>query len=185
MFGRARDALARWDRANQAAFDKARETGDWTGAPPGIRYPDPWWAVLVVVVGVPAVALGVLWVFPLMTVGLMAWTVLLSRAKRRNLPGGPRRREFDGADHYEVEFRWKEYVIYWEGRRGVVFDAAWGVGPLVTIVPDEASWDRKVPDWLHGRRDEVVARLRAKSEHLLKEERDDSVTVPPLKEITR
>jgi hypothetical protein len=63
-------------------------------------------------------------------------------------------------DDYEIEFRWKEAVIYWEGSRGVAFPGGWGVDPLVTLVPDSVTWDRKVPAWLRGRHDEVVARLR-------------------------
>jgi hypothetical protein len=75
---------------------------------------------------------------------------------------------------FEVEFRWKEQVIYWEGDRGCVFEGAWGVDPLVTIVPDASTWDRVVPDWLRGRRDEVFERLRGQPGHVLREERDDS-----------
>jgi hypothetical protein len=86
---------------------------------------------------------------------------------------------------YEVEFRWKEEVIYWEGARGVVCDGAWGVDPLVTIVPDPTTWDRKTPAWLHGRHDEIVARLRAHPGHVVREERDDSKFVRPLPEVAR
>jgi hypothetical protein len=60
------------------------------------------------------------------------------------------------SDGSEVEFRWKEVVVYWEGERGFTFDGGWGVDPLVTYVPDEATWDRVVPVWLKGRRTEVI-----------------------------
>lgn len=30
---------------------------------------------------------------------------------------------------YEIEFRWKEQVVYWEGGRGVIFEGAWGTEP--------------------------------------------------------
>jgi hypothetical protein len=86
---------------------------------------------------------------------------------------------------YEIEFRWKEEVIYWEGSRGVVFPGGWGVDPVVTIVPDSITWDRKVPAWLRGRHDEVVARLRGHHSHVVHEQRDDSKTIQPLDEVTR
>jgi hypothetical protein len=89
------------------------------------------------------------------------------------------------SDEYDVEFRWKEQVIYWEATRGVVFQGGWGVEPPVTIVPDSTTWDRKAPAWLRGRHDEVVARLRAEPGHVVHEERDDSKVVPPLREVTR
>jgi hypothetical protein len=89
------------------------------------------------------------------------------------------------SDAYEIEFRWKEEVIYWEGSRGVAFQGGWGADPPVTSVPDSTTWDRKVPAWLHGRHDEVVARLRGDHRHVVHEERDDSKNVHPLAEVTR
>ena len=88
-------------------------------------------------------------------------------------------------DAFEIEFRWKEEVIYWEGSRGVVFPGAWGVEPIVTIVPDIVTWDRKTPPWLRGRHDEVIERLRSDAGHVVREERDDSITVRLLDEVTR
>ena len=86
---------------------------------------------------------------------------------------------------FEVEFRWKEMVIYWEGTRGVVFNSGWGVEPAVTIVPDSSTWDRVVPDWLAGRRNEVIARLGQHKGHVVVEERDDSLTPKMLETVTR
>ena len=40
----------------------------------------------------------------------------------------------DANGDYEIEFRWKEEVVYWEGARGCVFSAA-GVEPVITVVP--------------------------------------------------
>jgi hypothetical protein len=90
-----------------------------------------------------------------------------------------------GDAKYEIEFRWKEQVIYWEGERGAVFPGGWGVSPVVTYVPDALAWDRCVPVWLRGRRDEVIANLRAESGHVLAEEHDDSAVLRPLFEETR
>ena len=86
---------------------------------------------------------------------------------------------------YEIEFQWKEIAIYWEGGRGVIFDHGRDGESFVTHVPDVVTWDRKVPQWLQGRHDEVVARLRAKPGHVVKEERDDSLSPPILMEVTR
>jgi len=86
---------------------------------------------------------------------------------------------------FEIEFRWKEQVIYWEGSQGCVFPGGWGVDPPVTIVPDAGIWARAVPTWLRGRHDEVVAKLRADARHVVMEERDDSFAVTRIPEITR
>jgi hypothetical protein len=86
---------------------------------------------------------------------------------------------------YEIEFRWKEEVIYWEGTRGCFFPGGWGVNPPVTIVPDADTWDRAVPAFLRERHDEVVARLRADPRHVVKEEHDDSKTIPRYPEVSR
>ena len=71
-------------------------------------------------------------------------------------------------DSFEIQFRWKEEVIYWEGERGFVFDGAWGVEPIETYVPDEQNWDSVMPDWLVGRRDLVVERLVANPSHVVR-----------------
>ena len=89
------------------------------------------------------------------------------------------------ADSYEIEFRWKEEVIYWEGSRGAVFLGGWGVDPPVTVVPDATTWDRAVPMWLKGRRDEVVGRLQADRRHVVRDERDDSTVPQQIEERTR
>lgn len=86
---------------------------------------------------------------------------------------------------YEIEFRWKEEVIYWEGSRGCIFIGAWGADPPVTIVPDATPWDRAVPEFLHGRHDQILARLRTDQSHVVREERDDSKVISRFPEITR
>jgi hypothetical protein len=73
------------------------------------------------------------------------------------------------AEDVRIEFRWKEEVIYWEGDRGFMFDGGWGVDPPVTYVPDAASWDAFVPEWMRGRREEIVGRLRAEPGHVVLE----------------
>jgi hypothetical protein len=80
--------------------------------------------------------------------------------------------QFDG---FEVEPRWKEIVIYWEGDRGYAFPAGWGVEPPVLYVPNETAWTRSMPDWLRERRSEVIARLAAVSRHRLEIDQRDEI----------
>jgi hypothetical protein len=87
------------------------------------------------------------------------------------------------ADDFTIEFRWKEEVIYWESDRGFVFDGGWGVDPPVTYVPDSDAWDRVMPPWLRGRRDQVVERLRAEPGHIVKD--DPGFQASPAREVTR
>ncbi len=89
------------------------------------------------------------------------------------------------ASLWRIEFRWKEQVIYWEEGRGCVFDGAWGVEPPVTVVPDSNTWDAVVPPWLLGRHDEVVERLRAEPDHVVKETPDYLNAQRTLPEITQ
>jgi hypothetical protein len=77
-------------------------------------------------------------------------------------------RSYDGGS-YRVESRWREEVVYWEGSRGVVFDAGWGVKPPILYVPTQSVWDEAVPPWLRGRSTEVIARLREHSGHVVEE----------------
>lgn len=73
-------------------------------------------------------------------------------------------------DGFEIEHRWKEQVIYWEGGHGFLFDAGWGADPPVLYVPSPDIWREVMPVWCRDRRDEVIARLRDHSEHVLKED---------------
>lgn len=70
---------------------------------------------------------------------------------------------------FSIEQRWKEVVVYWEGERGYLFDAGWGVDPRVLYVPSAEAWPDAVPDWMRERRDEVLERLRRHSGHVLDE----------------
>lgn len=68
-------------------------------------------------------------------------------------------------DGFAIEFEWKETIRYWEGSRGYLLDGGWGGDPLVLDVPAPEIWDARVPEWMRGRRDEIVARLVAHSGH--------------------
>jgi hypothetical protein len=73
-------------------------------------------------------------------------------------------------DGFRIESRWKEEVIYWEGDHGFRFDAGWGVDPSVLYVPSAGIWQEVMPAWLRDRRDDVLARLRQHSGHILQED---------------
>jgi hypothetical protein len=57
----------------------------------------------------------------------------------------------------KAKAQWKEvtFVTDEEGRT-FTFDGGWGVTPPVVAVPPEADWSRCVPEWLAGRRAEVI-----------------------------
>jgi hypothetical protein len=75
----------------------------------------------------------------------------------------------DEHGEYEVEFRWKEEVVYWEGDQGFLFDGGWGTQPHVTYVPDEDGWEL-LPTWLASRRAIVLDRLRRTEGHVVTED---------------
>lgn len=77
-------------------------------------------------------------------------------------------REFDGGS-FRISYEWKEMLTYWEANQGFVFDCAWGVDPGNVYVPSALSWDSVVPNWLVGRRAEVIERLAKYSGHIVKD----------------
>ncbi len=60
---------------------------------------------------------------------------------------------------YEIEFRWKEQVFYWEGSQGLHLDGGWGVQPLLTYFPSAAKWPEVAPEWALEKRDLILRRL--------------------------
>lgn len=74
---------------------------------------------------------------------------------------------------YEIEFRWKEQVFYWEGSRGLLLDGGWGAQPLVTYFPSAAKWPDVAPDWALDRRDLILQRLIDHGPNHRIEETDD------------
>jgi len=78
----------------------------------------------------------------------------------------------DENGEFEIFTRWKEEVHYQEDNRSFSFPAGWGVSPPVLYVPSIRLWEAVMPDWLRGRRTQVVGRLGKFSEHSL-EDTDD------------
>ncbi len=57
---------------------------------------------------------------------------------------------------------WKEIVVISDEQgRTYVVSCGWGVEPPVAYIPAAAAWRAQVPDWLHDRRDEVIAALES------------------------
>lgn len=88
-------------------------------------------------------------------------------------------------DGFEVEFRWKEEIVYWEGPDGFLFDGGWGVSPAVTYVPAAALWSEVMPDWLRERRDVVVARLGRPGTVVVDDEVGGSTWASPYRRLRR
>ena len=66
---------------------------------------------------------------------------------------------------FRIEAHQREVLAYREGDHGILLEAAWGAKPPILYVPSARVWDDVVPEWLRGRREEVVARLAARSKH--------------------
>jgi hypothetical protein len=63
--------------------------------------------------------------------------------------------------------KWKEemHVVDEEGR-SFMFECGWGSDPLVAYVPPVEQWTACVPAWLHDRRDEAIAAMRARNHRI-------------------
>jgi hypothetical protein len=70
---------------------------------------------------------------------------------------------------FRIDTKWKEEVYYREGDQAFFMPAGWGVQPPVLYVPSAGIWDSVVPNWLRGRRTEVVSRLRERSGHVVQD----------------
>lgn len=66
--------------------------------------------------------------------------------------------------------RWKEQLVYEEDGQAYAFECGWGASPPHVYVPAAEDWDAVVPPFLRGRREEMLALLRAKSGHVVDEE---------------
>jgi hypothetical protein len=76
---------------------------------------------------------------------------------------------------YKLYPKWKELLVYEEGGNSYSFECGWGVSPGVVYVQAAEDWDAVLPEFLRGRRDEIVAVLRERCDHTVEED-------PPRKE---
>jgi hypothetical protein len=63
---------------------------------------------------------------------------------------------------YSFKEKWKEELIYTEPGGTYSFNCGWGdfTRPFSVGVPTAEYWDRAMPDFMRGRRDEILGRLR-------------------------
>lgn len=71
-----------------------------------------------------------------------------------------------------IREQWKEQMLYIEGENQFAFECGWGASPPHLYLPSAASWERVTPAWMHGRRKEIVGRLREACKDYLIEESD-------------
>lgn len=95
----------------------------------------------------------------------------------------PDDRPSDNGD--ELELRWEEGTVSWEGGHGLVMDLGWGVEPPASDAPSAGLWDRAVPPWLLGRRAEGAGRLAQRSKHVVQDTDDDYLPEDGSRSVTR
>ncbi|MQM26295.1 hypothetical protein [Glycomyces albidus] len=63
---------------------------------------------------------------------------------------------------YGFREEWKERLVYSEPGGSYTFECGWGdfSRPYHVYVPAAESWDRSMPEFMRGRRDEILERLR-------------------------
>jgi hypothetical protein len=61
---------------------------------------------------------------------------------------------------YRIRLLGRELFEYREGAAAYVFVAGWAVDPPVLGVPSPEAWDQVMPAEFHGRREEIIERLR-------------------------
>lgn len=71
-------------------------------------------------------------------------------------------RSTDGEAAYSFKEEWKELLVYTESAGTYTFLCGWGdfKRPFSVGVPTAEHWDNETPAWMHGRRDEILDRLR-------------------------
>lgn len=73
---------------------------------------------------------------------------------------------------YTIREQWKEEMLYIEGDRQHSFECGWGGSPPVLYVPNVEAWEKRTPAWMHGRREEIIARiLKACKDYSIEESR--------------
>ena len=59
------------------------------------------------------------------------------------------------------------YILYSEGARSIELTVEPGLKhPTIIRVPSADRWDEEMPAWAHGRREEILSRIRPKCAHL-------------------
>lgn len=62
------------------------------------------------------------------------------------------------------------YILYSEGKKSFELKVDPGLkGPTLINIPSAGDWDKKVPEWARGRRDEIVDRIGHRCKHMIYE----------------
>ncbi|GAA2273891.1 hypothetical protein GCM10009853_029700 [Glycomyces scopariae] len=71
-------------------------------------------------------------------------------------------RAIERGTDYGFKEEWKERLVYTDPRGTFEFPCGWGdfSRPYHVYVPMPEFWDRETPAFMHGRRDEILDRLR-------------------------
>lgn len=61
---------------------------------------------------------------------------------------------------FDFREEWKERLVYREDGKEFTFTCGWGTTPGVVYVPAANAWNYVTPEWMHGRRDEIIERIQ-------------------------
>jgi ribose 5-phosphate isomerase B len=65
------------------------------------------------------------------------------------------------------------YILYSEGKKQVELKVEPGLkGPTLIHIPSPENWNKSMPAWMHGRRDQVVDRIVRRCKHMIYEFRE-------------
>lgn len=59
------------------------------------------------------------------------------------------------------------YILYSEGKRSIELKVEPGLKhPTIVHIPSPSRWEKEMPEWCRGRREEILSRIRPKCVHL-------------------
>lgn len=88
-------------------------------------------------------------------------------------PAAPLEEAGNDSDDFSVVISFG-YILYSEGKNTIEITVDPGLkGPTVIHVPSPENWNKDTPEWAHGRRDEILNRIKTKCMHLIYEISED------------
>ena len=65
------------------------------------------------------------------------------------------------------------YILYSEGRKTAELKVEPGLkGPTIIHIPSHDNWNKSMPEWMHGRRDQIIDRIARRCKHMIYEFRE-------------
>lgn len=62
------------------------------------------------------------------------------------------------------------YILYSEGKNNIELKVEPGLkGPTLIHIPSPESWNKNMPEWMHGRRDQIIDRIASRCKHIIYE----------------